>query len=319
MKQAPKQKQMRYDDLRKAKQKLIEEYGSITYQELTLHDLRAFINLDVNWGKDVVSLHSHMFYEVLFCRQGNVDYLLDNQRFRVQQGDIVLIPPGMGHRPLFLEELKEPYVRYALWIDAAFFKGACAQYPLLDLCFQQCRKRGSYLLRTTRASWVGLQAAFDSLHREAEEQQPCWELCLAMGALTLMTHISRTYYYQDSAAPAAESNTLLDQMFQYIDNHLGEKITLEDVARQCMVSKSTVSHVFREKLGVPFYQCLVQRRLVAPKKSMLRGQPLRQVCEECGFADYSSFYRLFKKEHGISPRQFLELHRQVAQEETPML
>ena len=46
MKQAPKQKQMRYDDLRKAKQKLIEEYGSITYQELTLHDLRAFINLD---------------------------------------------------------------------------------------------------------------------------------------------------------------------------------------------------------------------------------------------------------------------------------
>lgn len=319
MKQAPKQKQMRYDDLRKAKQKLIEEYGSITYQELTLHDLRAFINLDVNWGKDVVSLHSHMFYEVLFCRQGNVDYLLDNQRFRVQQGDIVLIPPGMGHRPLFLEELKEPYVRYALWIDAAFFKGACAQYPLLDLCFQQCRKRGSYLRRTTRASWVGLQAAFDSLHREAEEQQPCWELCLAMGALTLMTHISRTYYYQDSAAPAAESNTLLDQMFQYIDNHLGEKITLEDVARQCMVSKSTVSHVFREKLGVPFYQCLVQRRLAAAKKSMLRGQPLRQVCEECGFADYSSFYRLFKKEHGISPRQFLELHRQVAQEETPML
>ncbi len=319
MKQAPKQKQMRYDDLRKAKQKLIEEYGSITYQELTLHDLRAFINLDVNWGKDVVSLHSHMFYEVLFCRQGNVDYLLDNQRFRVQQGDIVLIPPGMGHRPLFLEELKEPYVRYALWIDAAFFKGACAQYPLLDLCFQQCRKRGSYLLRTTRASWTGLQAAFDSLHKEARDQHPCWELCLAMGALTTMAHISRTYYYQDNASPSAESDTLLDHMFKYIDTHLREKITLEDLARQYMVSKSTVSHVFREKMGVPFYQCVVQRRLVAAKKSMLHGTPLRQVCEECGFADYSSFYRLFKKEHGISPRQFLELHRQVAQEETPML
>ena len=34
------------------------------------------------------------------------------------------------------------------------------------------------------------------------------------------------------------------------------------------------------------------------------GEPAGQVCRSCGFADYTSFYRAFKSEYGISPREF---------------
>lgn len=282
------------------------------YQELRLAGAKAQINLDVSAQPNAIALHSHTFYEVLFILGGDVDYLLNGQRYQLQRGDVVLVPPGVSHRPLFLRPMGQPYQRYALWLDAAYYAEQCAQYPELDLAFQQCRRRGSFLLRSTPATWAGLESAFSMLYKEALEQRPAWQLCVASGALSLMAHISRTYYYQDSASPAAESDTLLDHMFRYIDTHLTEKITLEGMARHCMVSKSTVSHLFQQKLGVSFYHCVVQRRLIAAKNSMLAGQPLRLVWEDCGFADYSSFYRLFKKEYALSPREFLALHKQRA-------
>ena len=284
--------------------------GKNVYQEMVLQGCKAQINLDASDKEDPVPLHSHGFYEILFCCQGGVDYLVDSQRYHLEEGDIVLIEPGLAHRPLIPPQLAAPYVRYALWLDAGFYAQGCALDEALGMAPRECRRRGSYLLRTTRATWTGLRSAFDNLWREACQQRPGWQACVAYGALMLMAHLGRTAYYQDNAVPEAETDALLATMFRYIDTHLGEKITLEDMARHCLVSKSTVSHVFRRQLGVSFYQCVIQRRLVAAKNAMLSGTALHQAAEDSGFPDYSSFYRLFKQEYGLSPREFLNLHQQ---------
>ena len=301
-----------YKALQAQKWKQMQGYGpgKNVYQELVLHGCKAQINLDASDKEDPVPLHSHGFYEILFCCQGGVDYLVDSQRYHLEEGDIVIIEPGLAHRPVLPAQLEAPYVRYALWLDAEFYEQGCALDEALRLATYECRRRGSYLLRTTRASWTGLRTAFDNLWREASQKRPGWQACVAYGALMLMAHLGRTAYYQGNTVPEAETDTLLATMFRYIDTHLAEKITLEETARHCLVSKSTVSHVFRQKLGVPFYQCVIQRRLVAAKNAMLSGTALHQAAEESGFPDYSSFYRLFKQEYGLSPREFLAMHQQ---------
>lgn len=257
---------------------------------------------------DVVTLHSHSFYEILFITSGNVDYLLDGKRFRLQHGDIILIPPGMSHRPLFLEQLAEPYERLVLWLKADFWQQAVLDCPALNFCFEQCEKRGSNLLRTPRPTWSGLYAGFASLLKEAEQKRLGWECCVRCSALGLMAHISRTYYYQDVASPAAEQDGLLDDVFGYIDANLCKKITLGGTAEHFLVSQSTVSHLFQKRLGVSFYHCVVQRRLIAAKNAILSGMALQLAWENCGFADYTSFYRAFKKEYGLSPSEFKAQH-----------
>lgn len=301
-----------YERFQAQKWEMLKGHGPCKnyYQEIVLHDCKVQINLDVSDITDPVPLHSHSFYEILFCCQGGIDYLVDSQRYRLEEGDIVLMEPGLAHRPLFPAQMEVPYVRYALWLDAEFFQQGCALDEALALAPAQCRRRGSYLLRTTRATWTGLRTAFDNLWRETQQQRPGWQACVAYGALMLMAHLGRTAYYQENAVPAEENDKLLATMFRYIDTHLGEKITLEDMARHCLVSKSTVSHAFHQQLGVPFYQCVIQRRLIAAKNSILSGAPLHQAAEESGFPDYSSFYRLFKQEYGLSPREFLAMHKQ---------
>ncbi len=59
-------------------------------------------------------------------------------------------------------------------------------------------------------------------------------------------------------------------------------------------------------MGISFYQYVTQRRLVAAKNLILQNIPMEIVAGKVGFSDYSSFYRAFKSEYGISPRQFRE-------------
>ena len=82
---------------------------------------------------------------------------------------------------------------------------------------------------------------------------------------------------------------------------------MADVAHHFFISESTITQTFRKKMGVSFYRCVIQRRLIAAKALIERGIALEAVAEQVGFSDYSSFFRAFKQEYGISPRQFRKM------------
>lgn len=300
--------------MQKLKQVLFHLEGSTEnlYQQLPMVQTGAQINHDTSHTADQIDLHSHVFYEILFvCRGQNVQYLWNNNRYRLQKGDIMLIPPGVTHRPVFSGEFTEPYERYALWIDPDFFHSHASQFPELNYALEQCRLADSGLLRSTNATYSGLYAGFHTLWLEQEGQRFGWEAAVALGAIHLMIHISRTFYYRNTSVAKTETRSLFDDVFQYIDTHLCEKLTLDHVASPFHVSSSTISHMFRKQLDVSFYHCVIQRRLIHSKNKILQGTALQDVWESCGFPDYSSFYRLFKKEYGMSPREFrmLNMHK----------
>lgn len=60
-------------------------------------------------------------------------------------------------------------------------------------------------------------------------------------------------------------------------------------------------------MGISFYQCVTQNRLIASKTLIEQNIALETVAEQVGFNDYSSFYRAFKQEYGISPRQYRKM------------
>lgn len=255
-------------------------------------------------GTEPMLLHSHNFYEMIFCIKGKLHYLLDGKRFLIYPGDIILIPPGLSHQPLFLEPMAESYERYIIWIDSDFWEKSSDGNPVLDFSFRQCRDRNNYLLRTHRATWAGLFGAVKWLNDEFTKKDFGWEVSVRNLLIHLMVHISRTFYYQNLSIPDAEKNNLMDDVCLYVTAHLRDKLTLESVAQHFLVSKSTISHLFSSQFQVSFYQWIIQRRLITAKNSILSGTQIQHVWECCGFGDYSSFYRAFKKEFGLSPQEF---------------
>jgi len=143
--------------------------------------------------------------------------------------------------------------------------------------------------------------------KEAERQAPGWETVVFANALTLLTHLKRAFLEEGLKPLGAEQPELLERVIFYVEEHLGEKLTLPGVARHFYVSESTISQTFRKRMGVSFYRCLTQRRLIAAKTMIAEGVALELVSQRVGFSDYSTFYRAFRQEYGISPSRYRKL------------
>jgi AraC-like DNA-binding protein len=159
-------------------------------------------------------------------------------------------------------------------------------------------------MRTAGTRWESIGELFRSGVKEAEKQAPGWESAVMGYALLIFAKLKQAYIERSAGELKAEKRELLDEITAYIETYYANAMTLGDLAKRFYVSESTISHLFKQKMGVSLHQYVTQRRLIAAKNLILRGVPMEAVAEQVGFSDYSSFYRAFKGAFGISPRQF---------------
>ncbi|WP_338018412.1 response regulator [Lederbergia galactosidilytica] len=98
---------------------------------------------------------------------------------------------------------------------------------------------------------------------------------------------------------------LLIQAKDYIDCYYHKSISLEEVAEQIGLSSYYLSKLFKEQYQVTFIEYLTQVRLEKAKNFLLEGTlPLKEIALTIGYKDPNYFSRVFKKETGLSPREY---------------
>ena len=281
------------------------------FQQLHLQNEKIIMNLSIDLTADAVPLHSHSFYEIIFVLDGKVDYLIGSRSYVLQGGDVVIIPPGIPHQPLISESLSNPYKRYSLWIDTSYLEDVLKKYPDAGLALQESNANQKYLIRTHEHISRNLRTHFEAIYHESCELRPGWKLCIATETLNLVVQMGRIYHNNEALEHIGTNDSMMDNIFAYINTHLSEKITLDSVANYFHISKSKISHMFQQQIGISFYQYIIQIRLLSAKIAITQGLSLTEACHRYGFSEYSSFYRLFKKEYGISPKEYFSLQQQL--------
>lgn len=307
MRSLPMKSELDQIDLNDRLRKIGYEPGAI-YQELEMDSLYVNTHQDISFSNTMVQFHSHTFYEILCCSNTcGAGYLLGSRRYLLEKGDIILIPPGTSHRPLLPENMKEPYKRDVVWINPEFMELLWKITPDLLLG----AKLQPELIRTADTRWEFLQELFRTGVREASAKEPGWEIMVVGNTLTILSHLHRIGIDQSAKPLNAEKPELLEQVIAYVEGHYAQRISLSQVAQAFYVSESTITHTFQKKMNVSFYRYVTQRRLIAAKSLILQNLPMEDVAVQSGFTDYSSFYRAFKREYCISPRQYRNLQPQT--------
>lgn len=109
---------------------------------------------------------------------------------------------------------------------------------------------------------------------------------------------------------------LLQRVMAYIDAHAGEPVSLEDVARAVGRSPSSISHVFRDRLGTTYKATLIEARLRRAEAVLRKGPgaTVKEACYCAGYDDPAYFSRLYRRVRGESPSAYRRRWRMQASE-----
>ena len=98
---------------------------------------------------------------------------------------------------------------------------------------------------------------------------------------------------------------VLCQVFAYIQGHLSEKLTLDQIARQVYLSKSYLCRILREELDTTFTEYTNRLRIERSKLYLQRSSmSLTEIACAVGFEDQSYFTRIFKRQVGVPPGKY---------------
>lgn len=253
-----------------------------------------------------VALHHHDFYEIYFFLSGNVKYTIESQNYLLQPWDILLISPMELHQPMITPE-KQPYERVVIWLSKTYIDALRTPQTNLSRCFDVHAPGHTNLLRPDAQSLQLIAPMLNTLLEENENKAYGGDVMTASTIHMLLTALNRLAMRQPHRYELADkSSQMVAKVLQYINDQYENDISLDMLASQFFVSKYHLSREFRRLVGTSVYRYIIQKRLVNAKQMMLSGESPMSVYERCGFSDYSNFYRSFKAEYGISPKEFAQ-------------
>lgn len=246
------------------------------------------------------SYHSHEHLELAYIMSGKGKYFIEGKMFDVQEGDLLILNPGVQHEAQSPEHNEEGITE--------FFVG------VTDIALPGCKenflpvKKDGYVMRSGMEFQEKVCQIF---HLMEAENLSCMEGRYAMMKAYIMQVILLILREQKKvetpsgpyALGTVGKNQVVDQIVKYFQEHYNEKISLDQIAENMYLSSFYISKIFKNKTGDTPIHYLINLRLEKAKQMLEAGycKNVQEVAREVGYDDVYHFSKLFKKRYGISP------------------
>ena len=223
--------------------------------------------------------HCHAKYEMIAVAEGDITVMLEGQKYRLKENQVIIVPPLFYHS--VTANGGERYRR----ITALFGIDAIPSV-LQDAFTNQVRNIDLDSSRIEKFKEICQKA-------DASFYEPLLQ--------SLMVEIFYDALQIPQAPTKIETDEFLQKTFSYIDQHLHEKILLDDLAKYTSRSKSSFCHLFEAKMNISPKQYILQKKLALASKLIDEGVPHTVAAMQVGYGNYSNFYRIYMKHFGTSP------------------
>ena len=223
--------------------------------------------------------HCHARYEMIGVLEGDVTVMSEGNRYRLTEGQVVILPPFCYHT--LTANRQGTYRRVTVQFEGEAIPPALRGRltPEGDAAVFRCadiEEIGQLCGRADPDFWAPLAEAlaircFYACAQAREEQG------------------------------AGEADEFLQKAIAYIDGHLRERLTLDDLARETSRSKSSFCHLFEEKMKISPGQYILQKKMALAQGMIRDGIPPTEVALRVGYENYGNFYRIYVKQFGKSP------------------
>lgn len=276
------------------------KYLTRQYMLSSDYEIFHYLNNDL----DSVNLHHHDFYECYFFISGDVTYLIEGKTYYLKAGDIVLINSKELHQAI-INSKDDNYERIVLWINKAFLNGLSNDKTDLSLCFESNDRKN--VLRGDFELQKNIRLILNKIISLENYKGIGYEVLHKAFISELMVYINNLAFSNNvQLSVDIKKSNLIDGIIEFINNHIEEDITVDNISEYFYLSKFHLSREFKKHTGTTIHRYIVQKKLIEAKEMILKEIPIISVYKQCGFGDYSNFFRAFKNEYGVTPKQFYD-------------
>ncbi len=231
-------------------------------------------------------VHSHNYSEILLFLSGDADYFVDGMQYSLKPYDLILIPRHTTHCLMLNSPM--PYENYVIH----FYES------LLFLKHKEKLFQPPEIFNVKGESeLLAMFAALDRYHgRYDKEDFDCIAQSLCQSIATYCCYMDRV-----PAVSVGACRPLIPNLLHYIDSHLTESLSADQLAKQFKISRSYLQNMFSSEMKVGLRQYVTTRKIKAAHSDMADGLSAGEAALKYGFEEYSTFYRLYKKICGASP------------------
>lgn len=283
-------------------------YKSITLQpELTISNLYTIHYFE--YSTDFVfEGETHDFWEIVFVDSGAVEVTAGNRIHLLEKGDMIFHKPNEFHSlrsdgkraPNLIVisfdcndpcmEFFEEKILTANGLETFFLSTIISearnafQTPLNDPFADQLQRRATVPFGSERIIKASLETLLILLYRRHAEG----------------TNVTTPH-------PQARDNKeqVLDQVRVYLSSHVNQRLTVADICRDNMISKSLLQNVFHQYMGCGVIEYFNKLKIEAAKQLIREGHyNFSQVAEMLNYSSYQYFSLQFKKHTRMSPSEY---------------
>lgn len=247
-------------------------------------------------------LHYHDHYELLLCLTGQLNYQVEGHAYRLEPGTVLLIQPYQLHHALPGNGSTE---RIALRFEESVLRcRTTPEWPLLKRMRTDAPAHGNQL-QLSGGRFQQVSDILRALLRENGTEEFGREIMQEVLLTQLFLCIDRaTRAAPLPQPPVTADEQLVQQVIEYFENHLPDAVSLDVLARRFYTDRYSLSRTFTRLVGCPPHTYLTQKRLQKATMLLQAGVPPQEAALQCGFADYSNFYRRFRAAFGCGPREY---------------
>lgn len=223
---------------------------------------------------------------VAYIREGTLHVEYEGETFDAKKGDVVLLDCARPHYYQAMEGLEFVYIHF----DGSNSHEICGH--ILKLFGPLIRNQNNALVGNLIYNMVkfyeqdGVENMFDS----------------SMRIYKLLQLLSERELHNQ------KEDTSVEKTIRYIRSHVGDKITLEELADIANLSTYYFSHRFKEETGLSPIDYVINTRLDQAKILLARtSMTVEEIAYEVGYQSSNSLINLFNQKLGFSPREYRKL------------
>ena len=236
-------------------------------------------------------------FSVFVLLDGQVDFLIESKRLHLLPGDVLLVGNTELHRSIFKKDVTSEYLLLMVNLDF-FIKNNCTAFS--SVVFN--RTLGdSNIITAEDSDSHNILEILQRLDRYAGEQPPNHTVVSSV-IVELLYHLNRRHMKVQSTCHRQDK---IKDILEYINDHLTERLSLEDISDRFYLTKQYLCKLFKESTGFTVNNYIAYKRIVLTRERYLSGEPLSVACEKAGFANYTAFYRAYHKIMHEPPRKSL--------------